>query len=454
MTEMDGSDSLPVLGVLGGTFDPPHVAHVLMVTHARSRGLVDRMLVAPCWQHPLGKKMSPFASRLAWTRVAMAVHGPGVRVTDLERRLADEHGGPSYTLRLLEAVAERHPEHTVRLVIGSDIIATKEIERWHEHEELVERFCPIVLPRAGYEPEEPCALPEVSSTQVRAWLEAPDTEEARTGLAATVPKAVLDLLLGEPRGEIWLVGRGNVACHVEPWLAAQGFSPRSLGVRELLSGMVHLPGSTPRAVWLLCRDQDLPRVAQCLRGRLDPEVVVLHAAGALRARDDKALARLAAAGHKVATMHPICSLRAERHDVGLLDGALFGIEGDEEARDLAIELAGEDGFLDLADLGEKQRTAYHAACALAANHLAVLRQGAAEVLCRQRHPPERVNEALAALLRSALDNLLVLGVPDGITGPVARGDKITVAAHLDSLDPDTADLYRLLSDRLQNIVKG
>jgi len=449
---MEGQKRAPVLGVLGGTFDPPHMAHVLMVTLAMSRGLVDRMLVAPCWQHPLGKQMSPFASRLAWTRAAMSIHPEGVRVSDIERRLADEHGGPSYTLRLLEAVAARYPDQRVRLVIGSDIIATGEIERWQRHEELLERFDPIVLPRSGYT-DQTCALPEVSSTQVRAWLEAPESEEARGGLAATVPAAVLDLLLGERRGEIWLIGRGNVACHAEPWLAAQGFSPVSLGARELLSGMVRLPDTSPRAVWLLCRDQDLPRVAQCLRGRLDTDVVALHAAGALRAGDDKALARLAAAGHPVGTIHPICSLRQEVHDASMLDGACFGIEGDEPARELAIEIAGEDCFLDLGHLDDKQRIAYHAACALAANHLAVLRQSAAEVLCRQRHPPERVNRALAVLLRSALDNLLALGVPDGITGPVARNDKVTVAAHLDALDADTAALYRHLSERLQRIVQ-
>ena len=60
------------------------------------------------------------------------------------------------------------------------IIATGEIERWHEHEELCERFRPIVLPRAGYT-DDPCALPEVSSTKVRAWLEAPKSEEAQAG---------------------------------------------------------------------------------------------------------------------------------------------------------------------------------------------------------------------------------------------------------------------------------
>jgi predicted short-subunit dehydrogenase-like oxidoreductase (DUF2520 family) len=57
------------------------------------------------------------------------------------------------------------------------------------------------------------------------------------------------------------------------------------------------------------------------------------------------------------------------------------------------------------------------------------------------------------LVASALANLLELGIPAGITGPVARGDTAAVQRHLDALPPDAAELYRMLSDRLQALVR-
>ena len=54
--------------------------------------------------------MHPFDLRLAWCRAAMTIWGPWVEVTTLERDLAQAQPGPSYTLRLLDAVALAHPD--------------------------------------------------------------------------------------------------------------------------------------------------------------------------------------------------------------------------------------------------------------------------------------------------------------------------------------------------------
>ena len=107
----------PVLAVFGGSFDPPHIGHVLIPTYLLTRGLASQVLVAPCWSHPFAKRMSPFLERLAWTRLAMAVHGPQVAVSDLELRLAEarDAGTPSYSYELLKAVAAAYPAFQVRL---------------------------------------------------------------------------------------------------------------------------------------------------------------------------------------------------------------------------------------------------------------------------------------------------------------------------------------------------
>lgn len=440
-----------VLGVFGGAFDPPHLGHAMVPAYLRQRGLVDRLLVVPCADHPLGKDLSPFARRMALARAAMQPYGEAVEVSDLEERLHAAHGGPSYTLRLLEAVAAEHPEAAVRLVVGSDILG--QVQRWHRWDEIERRFPPIVVPRAGHAPPQACALPEVSSTQVRAWLR-DGGPEAAAGLDATVPRQVLALLRRPAAAPVWVVGRGHVAAHAVPWLQVAGATVVQLSARALVEGAAVVPEPAPGGVWVLARDPELPSVARALgalpRSRLPSSVPVLHGAGAWRASER--LAPLVERGHPVGTLHPICSLRSERVAPSSLSSAAFGVEGDPPARALALAWVGRQPWVDLQGLCATKRRAYHAACALAANHLAVPYVTARRVLVSQGHEASTVEVALAGLMRSALDNLAVLGVPEGITGPVARGDDAAVRAHLEALDDDAAALYRVLAERLRGIV--
>ncbi|MCA9705047.1 MAG: DUF2520 domain-containing protein [Myxococcales bacterium] len=436
----------PVLGVFGGAFDPPHLGHAMVPGYLHMRGLVDRVLVVPCADHPLGKELSPLSRRMALTRAAMATHGELVELCDIEARLLAEQGGPSYTLRMLEAVQREHPGAVVRLVVGSDTLA--DVPRWHRWDEIERRFDPIVVPRSGHG-DDACALPLVSSTQIRGWLRdgGPRAEEK---LRASVPAAVLRMLRQPPGQRVWLVGHGHAATHAAPWLEAGGHQVERVGGRALVDGD-RPDAAAPDAVWVLVHDPAIPAVAQALAAlSLPPGVPVLHGAGAHRAADR--LAALAERGHPVGTLHPICSLRRERPGAASIFAATFGIEGDPAARAVAQRWLGAQPWLDLQDLDEGGRRAYHAACALAANHLAVPHWAARGVLVGQGLPGAAVDGALATLVRSALDNLLALGVPAGVTGPVARGDRAAVQAHVAALDEDAAALYQALSARLAALV--
>ncbi|HFE44725.1 MAG TPA: DUF2520 domain-containing protein, partial [Nannocystis exedens] len=133
--------------------------------------------------------------------------------------------------------------------------------------------------------------------------------------------------------------------------------------------------------------------------------------------------------------------------------ATFGVEGDEAAMEVARRMIGEQPTIDLRGLDEQDRRAYHGACALAANHLGVLYGEASAVLeavgCARR-PAE---QAIGSLLRSSLSNLLALGVPAGVTGPVARGDRAAIDGHLEALSGPARAIYRLLSERLAEILR-
>ena len=329
----------PVLAVLGGSFSPPHLGHAMLPSYLLARGLAARVLIAPCWEHAFAKTLAPFERRVSYLKAAMKWYGPAVEVSEIERALAEsDPSQPSYTLRMLDALAQRHAEYQVRLVVGSDIIATGETERWHRWHEIESRYAPIVVPRAGYS-DEVVVLPAISSTQIRQWLEEPERAEARIGLEANLPAAVLRLIDQEkrdeaggevPHGVVWIVGHGHVASHGRSWLEEKGFRVRSIGSRALLEGREPLPesgeGEAPRWLWLLCRDPDLEPMAECLArgGELPPGLPVVHGAGARLATD--VLAALREAGHPIGALHPICSLRKERSE-SLLGTAVFGIEG-------------------------------------------------------------------------------------------------------------------------------
>jgi len=151
------------VAVFGGSFNPPHVAHVLACSLLLSVEEIDRVLVVPAYKHPFAKSLAPFQDRVTMCELAMGwiAH---VQVS----RVEEEMGGESRTLRTLEHLAQENPEWVLRLVIGADILA--EAPRWFGFEEIGRIAPPIVLARAGFDASGagPALLPEVSSTQVRA----------------------------------------------------------------------------------------------------------------------------------------------------------------------------------------------------------------------------------------------------------------------------------------------
>ena len=176
----------PRLTVLfGGTFDPPHVGHVLSVAWLASALDAD-VWVLPVHRHILGKDSTPFHVRLHWCRLAFGVFGDRVQVrTDEERPQ-----GSGATVDLVRYLQEQHPDRTFRVAVGSDILAER--HRWVDFPGLVALAPLIVLPRPGYPvPSDvaalvaPLELPDVSATEVRA-----DWAAGRT-LDGRVPATVL-----------------------------------------------------------------------------------------------------------------------------------------------------------------------------------------------------------------------------------------------------------------------
>ena len=169
------------VAVYGGSFDPPHLGHVLSVAWALSVGSVEQVWIIPTWEHPFDKALSAsFEARLDMCERAFAMFR-GVRISPIERRL----GGVSRTLRTVEALDAESPDTALRLLIGADLLATT--ARWHRWDEIVKVASPLVVGREGYPLPEGCpiSIPDINSTDVRHRL-------ANGGdVSGLVPRAVI-----------------------------------------------------------------------------------------------------------------------------------------------------------------------------------------------------------------------------------------------------------------------
>jgi nicotinate-nucleotide adenylyltransferase len=186
-------DPSKTVGLLGGSFDPPHMGHVLLSAVGIAGLGLDEVWLLPCRCHPFGKPLTPFEHRARMCALAVATLGRRVRVELIEASLGAEDE-PSFTADTVAALCERHPEVAFRLLIGSDLV--QELESWRDHERLVAMAKPLVVPRMGYRQTSPGAegpetLPALSSSGVR--------ERAASGksLEGWVPWAVEEYIVSQ-----------------------------------------------------------------------------------------------------------------------------------------------------------------------------------------------------------------------------------------------------------------
>ncbi|MCS6901357.1 MAG: nicotinate-nicotinamide nucleotide adenylyltransferase [Myxococcales bacterium] len=174
------------VAIYGGSFNPPHMGHVLAVTYALAVHPVDAVLVIPCFQHPFAKDLVSFSHRFALCERAFGWL-PGVEVSRVEAEL----GGESRTLRTLEALRERYPSWSFRLLVGADIL--HDAPQWYAFDRVTELAPLLVLGRCGVvAPGAPQPLlPEVSSTELRTWLQGGNLARARE----LMPSRVMDYIL-------------------------------------------------------------------------------------------------------------------------------------------------------------------------------------------------------------------------------------------------------------------
>jgi len=179
------------IGLFGGSFNPPHVAHLVVAEIARDQFGLDAVWWIPnaTPPHKPEEKLVAAEHRLAMTRAAVEGN-PHFEVCDIEVKRA----GVSYTVETLRLLQDRRPDTHFGLIIGSDSL--NHFDEWHCPDEIADRATLVVYKRPGGITSVPephfanrvryvaAPIMEISSTEVRS------RRRAGRSIRYLVPEAV------------------------------------------------------------------------------------------------------------------------------------------------------------------------------------------------------------------------------------------------------------------------
>jgi nicotinate-nucleotide adenylyltransferase len=171
---------MPEIALFGGSFDPPHIGHLLAAAYVLATEPVDELWLVPVEKHPFAKPLvGTYDHRIALCE-RLAAQLPRTRVSR-----AEQESGEGRTADLLEWLQRKHPQTRWALVLGTDLDAEK--PQWKRFDRIAQLARIITVRRAGYG-EGGVAIPEVSSTQVRALL------KSGGDVSRLVPRTVLEAI--------------------------------------------------------------------------------------------------------------------------------------------------------------------------------------------------------------------------------------------------------------------
>ena len=258
-----------------------------------------------------------------------------------------------------------------------------------------------------------------------------------------------------PKTKVGFIGAGIVGTALAVRLSQKGYpviavASRSKSSADRLAGNV--PNCTPYdtkqavadvsdIVFITTPDDAIPQVAAELRWH--PGQSVVHCSGADSVGSLEP-ARLA--GAQVGGFHPLQTFASVAHAIENIPGSTFAIETEgellETLKQMAADLEG-----NWVKLGAEDKVLYHTAAVMACNYLVTLVKTATDLWKVFDVATPEATRALMPLLRGTLNNIDNVGLPNCLTGPIARGDLGTITKHLSALEksaPALLSTYREL----------
>ena len=188
------------LGVLGGTFDPPHYGHLALAENGRVQLRLDRVLFVPARQppHKPSRPITPAHHRVAMVEAAIA-DNPAFLLSrvDLDRT------GPHYTVETLALLQQEYPGAELYFLMGGDSLA--EFLTWRDPAGIVRQARLGVMRRPGYEPDLAALERMVPGIRERlVWLDVPRLDISASDLRRRVREGLPLRYLVPPTVEAYI----------------------------------------------------------------------------------------------------------------------------------------------------------------------------------------------------------------------------------------------------------
>jgi len=257
------------------------------------------------------------------------------------------------------------------------------------------------------------------------------------------------------RPKIGFIGAGMVGTALAIRLSGKGYpvvavSSRTITSAERLAesvpgcrayGSAQAVSDGAQLVFITTTDDVIAKVASEIRWNTDQGVV--HCSGA---DSTDILEPAKKYGALVGAFHPLQTFASMAHAIENIPGSTFAIEAEEP---LLTTLQGMATALEgtFIRLSAGNKVLYHAAAVVACNYLVTLVKLATDLWQSFGVSSQQATRSLLPLLRGTLNNIDNVGIPDCLTGPIARGDSGTIKKHIDALErsaPGILSTYREL----------
>jgi len=263
--------------------------------------------------------------------------------------------------------------------------------------------------------------------------------------------------------KIGFIGAGKVGTALAVQLSSKGYPVIAVASRTMQSAQklaVLVPGckayenvqqiaDNAGLIFITTPDDAIEPVAAKIKWNKGNLVVHCSGAGSLDILD-VALKT----GAQVGAIHPLQSFANVEQAIKNIPGSTFAIEGDGPIVDLLTEIAKAlDGKA--IELGAGNKVLYHAAAVMACNYFVTLMKLSTDIWQGFGVDSNEAIQALSPLIQGTVNNLINVGLPNSLTGPIARGDVGTIQKHIDAFKekmPALLKMYRELG--LQTIPIG
>lgn len=253
--------------------------------------------------------------------------------------------------------------------------------------------------------------------------------------------------------KLGFIGAGTVGTALSVRLSSKGYSVVAVSSRsqtsarnlaQAISGCRALNNNqavadTAELIFITTPDDAIASVASEIKWHTGQSVV--HCSGADSTDILESAKRL---GAQVGVFHPLQTFASVRQAIENMPGSTFAVEAEEPLLNTLKDMANAlDGHWVELKAGDK--VIYHAAAVIACNYLVTLVKLATDLWQTFNVSPHQATQALLPLLRGTIHNIDAVGIPQCLTGPIARGDTGTIKKHLNALQktaPSMLSTYR------------